>query len=155
MCNVTPVLRHHRGGAETYFADIAVDHTALLVIDQEQFDARVRAPDTDDRVLVRIIERSTEPDAGLRAGVAGGELCAEAPARLLRESRRHRASAHDDVLHARQVVGVEGRVAQHQRDLRGDTGEGCHALAREELERGVRAPARHDEAHAASPEIAR
>ena len=114
----------------------------------------MRPPDADDRVLVRVVERGAEADARLRARVAGGESRTEAPAGLLGEPGRDRSAARDDVLHGREIEGVELWIAQHERELRRYARDGRHAFAREELECGSGVPAFHDERCAAPSEIA-
>ena len=114
----------------------------------------MRTPDADDRVLVGIVERGAEPDAGFGARVARREARAEPAARLLREPGRDRTAARDDVLHRLEVEGVEVGIAQHERELRRHAGDRRHAFAREQFERGPRVPAFHDERGAAAPQIA-
>ena len=155
LLGVVPVARHHRVGAQAHLADLARRDRAILGVEHAELDARVRAPDAHDCILFGIVERGAEADAGFGARITRREQRAEAAARLLGQARCDRSAARDDVADARQVVRVEVGLAQHERELRRDAGNGRHLLAREELERVARAPALHDERRAAAPQAAR
>ena len=60
---------------------------AVVVVAQREVDARVRAADADDRVLVGIVERGAEPDAGFGARVARRERARRSGGALLRRAR--------------------------------------------------------------------
>ena len=90
--------------------DLALGHRTVVLVEHRELDRRVRAADADHRVLVRVVERGAEPDAGLGARVARRERGAEARAGLLREPGRHRAAAGDEVADALEVERVEVRV---------------------------------------------
>ena len=86
---------------------------------QRELDARVRAPDADDRVLVGVVERGAEPDAGLGARVARREPRAEPAARFLGEAGCDRPAAGDDeACTLERSKRVEVGMAQHERELR-------------------------------------
>ena len=95
----------------------------------------MRAADADDLVVLGVVERGAEPDAGLGARVARRERGAEARRAPRAQRGRGRAAADDDGPHARQVEGVEVGIPQHQRELRRDAGDGRHPLLGEHAQR--------------------
>ena len=136
LLGVAPVARHDGGGAQAHLADVGAGDGIARLVAQRDLDARVRPAHADDRVLVGIVERGAEPDAGFGARVAGGEARAEAAARFLGEPGSDRPAARDDVLHRVQVEVVELGIAEHERELGRHARDRGHAFACEQFERG-------------------
>ena len=84
---IAPVAAHDGGGPQAHHADLARRHRAVVLVEQPELDGGVRASDAHDRVLLGVVERGAEPDAGFGARVAGHERGAEAASRLLGEAR--------------------------------------------------------------------
>ena len=145
---IAPVAGHDRGRAQAHRADLAGrDRRGRPRRARASSTRGVRPPDADDRVLVGIVERGAEPDAGLGARVARRERGAE-PRRVPPRPDPGVTGPPPTTMNwtlSRSKSSKSGS-REHERELRRHAGDGRHPLALEQLERAAALPPRHDEA---------